>query len=156
MGLLDTVIADANRLGEQIFQLDLDIKAYENKSAEALNIKTDLAKVKDDLKNDEYYNFLTERRDSLKKQYTSIINGDNADSYIGYAHMMLEDSPIMYYMNLLGNTEDNGKSKAITTIDNYAKEKFNIDYSSLDPNSQIKDYIDRSFKDFMTRNEQSF
>lgn len=156
MGLLDTVIADANRLGEQIFQLDLDIKAYENKSAEASNIKTDLAKVKDALKNDEYYNFLTERRDSLKKQYTSIINGDNADSYIGYAHMMLEDSPIMYYMNLLGNTEDNGKSKAITTIDNYAKEKFNIDYSSLDPNSQIKDYIDSSFKDFMTRNEQSF
>ena len=156
MGLLDTVIADANRLGEQIFQLDLDIRSYRNKSAEALNIKTDLGKVDDALKDDEYYNFLNERRNTLKKQYASIVNGENADSYIGFAHMMLEDSPIMYYMNLLGNAEENGKSRAITTIENYAKEKFNIDYSSLDPNSQIKKYIDGEFKDFITRNEQSF
>jgi hypothetical protein len=156
MGLLDTVIADAQRLGEQIFQLDLDIRSYENKSAEALNIKTDLSKVQDALKKDDYYKFLTERRDVLKKQYNDIVEGNNADSYVGYAHMMLEDSPIMYYMNLLGNAEENGKTKAITTINNYAEKKFGVDYSSLDSDSQIKKYIDDSFKDFMTRNEKSF
>jgi len=156
IGVLDTAVRQAKGVGEQIFNLSQKIESYKLNSRKNLQLETKSAELDKALKEDKDYQFLQDQLKVLREKYDDIVGGKNGDEYMGFAYMLLEDSPLKYYTNLFDSTTKNGESKSITTVENFADVNFNIDYASLDENSETKKYIDDQFKDFIVGKEQSF
>lgn len=146
MGLLDSVRRNAVNLGNEVFQAELDLRAYTLSKPDAKQA---------DLEQDSHYITLKKRKEDALKKYKKITEGDGVKQHIGYSMAMLDASPLRFFYDIYAKPNNNGEKTPITTVQNYAKEVLNIDYNALtdtESDRWVKNYVDKKFEEFYLNN----